>query len=98
MVKVVCDGLQNVVAVKIDPSVVDPEDVEMLEDLVRRLTSPAEKPKPRPVEPEVEAMEDRFREVLGTRVRLNPGKTGGRLTIYYYSDEELEELYNRLVK
>ena len=34
MVKVVCDGLQNVVAVKIDPSVVDPEDVEMLEDLV----------------------------------------------------------------
>jgi ParB family chromosome partitioning protein len=72
--------------------------VRQTEDLVRRLTSPAEKPKPRPVEPEVEAMEDRFREVLGTRVRLNPGKTGGRLTIYYYSDEELEELYNRLVK
>lgn len=34
MVKVVCDGLQNIVEIKIDPSVVDPEDVEMLEDLI----------------------------------------------------------------
>ena len=34
MVKVVCDGLQNMVEIKIDPSVVDSEDVEMLEDLV----------------------------------------------------------------
>ena len=34
MVKVVCDGLQNVVEIRIDPSVVDPQDVEMLEDLI----------------------------------------------------------------
>ncbi len=34
MVKVQVNGGQEVVAVKIDPSVVDPEDVEMLEDLV----------------------------------------------------------------
>lgn len=34
MVKVVMNGAHEVVAVKIDPEVVDPEDVEMLEDLV----------------------------------------------------------------
>jgi len=34
MVKVVYDGLQNIVEIKVDPSVVDPEDVEMLEDLI----------------------------------------------------------------
>ncbi|KPJ51004.1 nucleoid-associated protein [candidate division TA06 bacterium DG_26] len=34
MVRVVCDGLQNLVELKIDPTVVDPGDVEMLEDLI----------------------------------------------------------------
>ncbi len=34
MVTVVANGRQDVLEVKIDPEVVDPEDVEMLEDLV----------------------------------------------------------------
>ncbi len=34
MVKVVADGQQNILEVAIDPQVVDPEDVEMLQDLV----------------------------------------------------------------
>ena len=34
MVKATCDGMQNLMEIKIDPSVVDPADVEMLEDLV----------------------------------------------------------------
>jgi DNA-binding YbaB/EbfC family protein len=34
MVRVVVDGQQNVLEIKIDPEAVDPEDVEMLEDLV----------------------------------------------------------------
>ena len=34
MVKVLVNGQQEVVAVKIDPQVVDPEDVAMLEDLI----------------------------------------------------------------
>ena len=34
LVKVEIDGKYDMVSVKIDPSVVDPEDVEMLEDLV----------------------------------------------------------------
>jgi len=34
MVTAVVDGKLNVVEIKIDPAVVDPEDVEMLEDLI----------------------------------------------------------------
>jgi DNA-binding YbaB/EbfC family protein len=34
MVKVVANGKQEIVEVKIDKEVVDPEDVEMLEDLI----------------------------------------------------------------
>lgn len=34
MVTVTADGQQNVVEIKIDPEVVDPKDVEMLEDLI----------------------------------------------------------------
>ncbi len=41
MVKVVADGQQNVLEVKIDPQAVDPEDVEMLEDLVLAAVSEA---------------------------------------------------------
>ena len=34
MVRVLADGQQNILEIKIDPEVVNPEDVEMLEDLV----------------------------------------------------------------
>ncbi|MCK4236650.1 MAG: YbaB/EbfC family nucleoid-associated protein [Candidatus Krumholzibacteria bacterium] len=34
MVSVVMNGKQDVVSIKIDPEVVDPSDIEMLEDLV----------------------------------------------------------------
>jgi len=34
MVKVVANGKQEILEIKIDPEVVDPEDVEMLEELV----------------------------------------------------------------
>lgn len=71
--------------------------VRQTEGLVRRLQgdAPAKK-EPAPPPPEVQAMESRFREALGTKVRLKPGKKGGRLVIYYYSDEELEGIYGRL--
>jgi hypothetical protein len=34
MVRVVADGQQNILEIKIDPEAVDPDDVEMLEDTV----------------------------------------------------------------
>ena len=34
MVKVIANGSQDILEVKIDPEVVDPEDIELLEDLI----------------------------------------------------------------
>ncbi len=34
MVKVIANGRQEILSIKIDPEVVDPEDVELLEDLI----------------------------------------------------------------
>ena len=47
--------------------------------------------------PEIKAIEQRFEQALGTRVRLRNGKKGGNLVIYYYSDEEFQTLYERLI-
>jgi ParB family transcriptional regulator, chromosome partitioning protein len=41
--------------------------------------------------------EETLQRALGTRVELRHGKRGGRLVIHYYSDEELNGLYERLV-
>lgn len=42
MVTVTADGRGNVRGIKIDPAVVDPEDVEMLEDLVQAAVTEAQ--------------------------------------------------------
>ncbi len=46
--------------------------------------------------PNVGDVEKRLRNTLGTKVALKHGKKGGTLTIYYYSDEELDSLLKRL--
>jgi ParB family chromosome partitioning protein len=48
-------------------------------------------------DPENERVLDQFRKALGTKVELKRGKTGGRLVIHYFSDEELNGLYERIV-
>ncbi len=71
--------------------------VRQTEALVQRLHAGEALPKPHPpVSPEVRTLEERFQESLGTRVRLKAGRKGGRVIIYYYSDEEFRGLYQRL--
>ncbi len=41
-------------------------------------------------------VERRLRSSLGTKVALKHGKRGGTVTIYYYSDEELDSLLEKL--
>lgn len=72
--------------------------VRQTEELVRKLSG--QKPAPVPHSeppPEVTAIEDRLRQYLGTRVRLNPRKKGGTLVIHYYSEEELAALIEKLL-
>jgi len=46
---------------------------------------------------DTERLEEAFRQALGTRVRLMRGRRGGRLVIHFYSDEELQGLYEAIV-
>ncbi len=48
--------------------------------------------------PEMAAIEDRMRAVLGTKVSLHPGQKGGSITIHYFSDEELNRLIDQILK
>ena len=72
--------------------------VRQTEALVQRaragqpVTPPAKPTAP----PEVRALEQRFQQALGTRVQLKAGRKGGRVVIYYYSDEEFQALYAQL--
>jgi ParB family transcriptional regulator, chromosome partitioning protein len=55
---------------------------------------PAKKEKDRP--PEVDAMEQKFIEKLGTKVVIDGDQNKGRILIDYYSMEDLERLYELL--
>jgi ParB family chromosome partitioning protein len=52
----------------------------------------------KPIAPELLEIEDRMRTTLGTKVNLRPGQKGGSITIYYYSNEELNRLIDQLLK
>ena len=48
------------------------------------------------VDPDVQFMEARLREALGTKVTIRGGRRGGRITISWYDDEDLGRLVERL--
>jgi ParB family chromosome partitioning protein len=63
------------------------------------MTSKGRRPRPRLVRrasPDVAALEERLRSSLGTRVDLRKGRKGGKMTVYFFSDEELEAIIERL--
>ena len=74
--------------------------VRQAEDLVRRLLGQgSDKHRSTPaISPETRALESRFREALGTKVNLKRSGEGGRIVIHFYSDEELDALYERIVE
>lgn len=80
--------------------------VRQTEELVRRLLTTTTAPKPTPETPEEEddtdrlytqRLEEAFRSALGTKVALTRGRRGGKLIISFYSDEELQAIYERIV-
>jgi len=72
--------------------------VRQTEALVKKMSGerPTAKPKPEP-SPEVQALENRLRSHFGTKVNLNNRKNGGRLVIYYYSNEELNQILDKIL-
>ncbi len=75
--------------------------VRQTEELVRRLREPrvvaGATRGPRRLDPDLERIEDELRRHLGTKVTLARSRKGGRIVIEFYSDEELGQLYDRLI-
>ena len=73
--------------------------VRQAEELVRRVASGEQTAGKDRVErdPETGALEEHFRRALGTKVNLYRTKRGGRLVIHFFSEEELQVLYDRIV-
>ena len=72
--------------------------VRQTEELVRRTVEP---PQPKATEappPEARSLEEQFRARLGTKVQLYRNRKGrGRLVIHFYSEEELQAIYEAIV-
>jgi ParB family transcriptional regulator, chromosome partitioning protein len=72
--------------------------VRQTEELVRKLSGEKAARKPKSVlPPDLVDLEDRLRTSLGTKVMLRSKRKGGTLTIYYYSNEELDALTGKLL-
>lgn len=72
--------------------------VRQTEELVRRLKRLGEVTVGRRRTAHTAALEDEFRLALGTKVSLFRSRRGGRLVIHFYSDEQLDALYELLVQ
>ena len=78
--------------------------VRQTEELVRRTLARVEQKQDVDVDTaaeawkiEAQALEDRFRTALGTKVNLTRSKRGGKLVIRFYSEEELQRIYDVIV-
>ena len=78
--------------------------VRQTEALVRRLlaVAPSAPPEAEPADDDPDVsytrqLEAAFRGALGTKVSLSRGRRGGKLVIAFYSDEELQTIYDRIV-
>lgn len=73
--------------------------VRQTEALVASLLA-EQRPEPKPrrqLPPELADLQGRFESVLGTRVSIEKGAKGGRVVIHYYSDDDLNAIYEAII-
>jgi len=70
---------------------------ELVQELTGKRTSHSETKQTNHT-PEFSEVEEQLRNLLGTKVNLHNGKKGGRLVIYFYSEEELNSIINQILK
>ncbi len=73
--------------------------VREVETQVRKLNRPQKKAAVSPVRPQsphIEALEEKFRELLGTKVKIYSQGDRGKIEIDYYSKEDLERIWDIL--
>jgi ParB family chromosome partitioning protein len=66
--------------------------VRETELLVKQLSKPKKPKKAKTDDVEYRAIEDKFREVFGTKVRIMNNKKNGKILIEYYSPDELDRI------
>ncbi len=66
--------------------------VRETELLVKQLSNPKKSKKTKTVDAEYQAIEEKFREVFGTKVRIMNNKKNGKILIEYYSPDELDRI------
>lgn len=71
--------------------------VRQTEELTRRAIAVPRERRESIDRSEVEAVEGDLRRALGTKVHVRPSARGGRIVIEYYSNEEFDGLYRRLL-
>ncbi len=73
--------------------------VRQVEALVKKMLSGtrARPKKTERIAPEMAALADEISQSLGTKVDIQQGAKGGKLVIHYYSDEELQAIYESIV-
>jgi ParB family chromosome partitioning protein len=72
--------------------------VRHLEKTIASLKENKAQPEPKRVDPNVKAAVEKLERALGTRVRIVEKSKKGRIEIEYYSQEELQRLYEYLVR
>lgn len=73
--------------------------VRQTEELVRKLRGVKPKKASKAGQSaEIRNLQDELRDALGTKVNLQHSHKGGRITVFYYSDEELDSLVTRLMR
>src|SRR4051812_9498295 len=70
--------------------------VRQSEELVRRLKADKPSRAPKDRAPDVERLEATLRDSLATKVTISTARKGGRITIEYYDEDDLDRLYERL--
>jgi len=74
--------------------------VREVEKLAKRMSQPAvaAKANPTPRDPNVVSAEESLQSALGTKVSITQGKKGGRIEVHFFSGEEMERVYQLLMK
>ena len=70
--------------------------VREIEKLVKDVANPKKKPEKKAKRPEISAIEDELKQILGTKVNIKQSGRKGKLEIEYYNREELERLIDIL--
>lgn len=75
--------------------------VRETEEAARRWNEKSKKRKPKSTEHELpagtRALEEDLRKALGTKVQVFRSRQGGKIVVHFYSEEELEAIYEKIV-